>query len=69
MNIYTGEIFIKGNEKSIGKASKKEMQRLWDEWKFRKIVYNERIRYFEQYKKEYQENIPEKYKKEYINYK
>lgn len=69
MNIYTGEIFIKGNKKSIEKASKKEMQRLWAEWEFREIVYDERIRYFKKYEKEYKENIPEEYVDEYTNYK
>lgn len=69
MNIYTGEIFIKGNKKAIEKANKKEMKRLWSEWEFRKIVYNERIRYLKKYKEEYKESIPEGYAEEYINYK
>lgn len=67
MNIYTGEIFI--GKALIEKANKKEMERLWIEWDFRKIVYDERIRYLKQYKKEYKENIPAKYIAEYMNYK
>lgn len=69
MNIYTGEIYIRGNDKSIDKATKKELKRLWSDVEFREIVYAERIRYLEKYKKEVKEDIPIDYKEEYIKYK
>lgn len=69
LDIYTGEIYIKSNSKSIDKADKKEISRLWSNKKFRTIVYNERIRYFEKYNKEYEKNIPMEYINEYELYK
>lgn len=68
MNIYTGEIYFKNNKKCIDKANKKELEILWKEWSFRKIVYDERIRYYELYKKEVKESVPEIYKEEYKKY-
>lgn len=66
MNIYTGEIFI--NKKYLTKATKKDIERLWNDKYFRKNVYIERERYLKQYGKEYKENIPEEYFDEYNNF-
>ena len=66
MNIYTGEIFI--NKIYVIKASKKDLERLWDDEDFRQIVYVERKRYLDKYGKEYKENIPKEYFDEYNNF-
>ncbi len=66
LNIYTGEIFLKNNKKCIGKASKKEFKRLWDDFEFREIVYKERIRYIKKFGKEPEHSIPDTYIEEYM---
>ena len=68
MNIYTGEIYSKKNKKCVGKVNKKDFKRLWSDYEFRKIVYDERIRYKKLYNKKVKELIPDTYKKEYNDY-
>lgn len=68
MNIYTGEIYLKNNRKRIGKARQKELKRLWSDYEFRKIVYDERRRYNKLYNKEVKELVPDIYVEEYNEY-
>lgn len=63
IDVYTGEIFLKKNK--IGIIGKKDYERLWNDYDFRKTVYIVRKRYKNEYGKEYGKDVPKQFKEEY----